>query len=83
MNEKRFHLLAIAMGCAKSTQNGDKDEKKGKNAHTDDQLQLPPPQPVEVDPRLPLTARQKYSLVASWRAINRALEPTGIAMFLK
>lgn len=78
-----LYRFAIAMGCAKSTQSGDdKDEKKGKNAQ-DDQLQLPPPAPVEVDPRLPLTARQKYSLVASWRAINRALEPTGVAMFIK
>jgi hypothetical protein len=36
-----------------------------------------------VDPRLPLTARQKYSMLASWKGISRALEPTGVYMFVK
>jgi len=35
------------------------------------------------DPRIPMTAKQKYSLVASWKGIHRALEPTGILMFVK
>ena len=35
------------------------------------------------DPRLPMNARQKYSLLASWKGISRALEPTGIHMFMK
>lgn len=35
------------------------------------------------DPRLPLNARQKYSMLASWKGIARALEPTGIYMFVK
>ncbi|XP_077290994.1 neuroglobin-like [Arctopsyche grandis] len=39
----------------------------------------PPPS----DPRLPLTAKQKYSMMASWKGIARAMEPTGICMFVK
>lgn len=35
------------------------------------------------DPRIPMTAKQKYSIVASWKGIHRALEPTGINMFVK
>lgn len=35
------------------------------------------------DPRIPMTAKQKYSIVASWKGIHRALEPTGILMFVK
>lgn len=42
-----------------------------------------PPAPAAPDPRLPLTARQKYSMVASWKAISRAMEPTGINMFIQ
>ncbi|XP_041981233.1 neuroglobin-like [Aricia agestis] len=40
----------------------------------------PPPAP---DPRLPLTAKQKYSMLASWKGISRAMEKTGICMFVK
>lgn len=36
-----------------------------------------------LDPRLPLNARQKYSMMASWKGISRALEPTGVYMFMK
>lgn len=35
------------------------------------------------DPRIPMTAKQKYSIVASWKGIHRALEPTGVYMFVK
>ena len=45
-------------------------------------IQDPPP-PAPVDSRLPLTAKQKYSIVASWKGISRAMEPTGVNMFLK
>ncbi|KAL0280694.1 UNVERIFIED_CONTAM: hypothetical protein PYX00_001913 [Menopon gallinae] len=72
------------MGCAKSTQNGGGDNGGGKGAGRDKKRQNEdnPPQP-QSDPRLPLTAKQKYSLVASWKGISRAMEPTGICMFLK
>ncbi|CAF4831450.1 unnamed protein product [Pieris macdunnoughi] len=39
--------------------------------------------PPKTDPRLPLTAKQKYSMVASWKGISRAMEKTGICMFIK
>ena len=42
-----------------------------------------PPAPAATDPRLPLTARQKYSMVASWKGISRAMETTGICMFIE
>lgn len=41
------------------------------------------PPPVTVDPRLPLTAKQKYNMLASWKGISRAMESTGVCMFLK
>ncbi|KAF5285387.1 hypothetical protein FQR65_LT13239 [Abscondita terminalis] len=41
-----------------------------------------PPPPAPTDPRLPLTARQKYTMVASWKGISRAMEPTGVYMFV-
>lgn len=42
-----------------------------------------PPPPAATDPRLPLTARQKFTVIASWKAVSRALEPTGIYMFIR
>ncbi|XP_018573743.1 neuroglobin-like [Anoplophora glabripennis] len=39
--------------------------------------------PAQVDSRLPLTAKQKYSMLASWKGISRAMESTGVCMFLK
>jgi len=42
-----------------------------------------PPAPEPPDPRLPLTAKQKYSMMASWKGISRAMEPTGVYMFIK
>lgn len=38
---------------------------------------------AQVDSRLPLTAKQKYSMLASWKGISRAMESTGVCMFLK
>lgn len=35
------------------------------------------------DPRLPLTARQKFTVTASWKAVSRALEPTGVYMLIR
>lgn len=45
-------------------------------------LDEPAPQ-QQVDPRLPLTAKQKYNMMASWKGISRAMESTGVCMFLK
>lgn len=52
--------------------------KKGVDTNLDD-----PPAPAATDERLPLTARQKWTMVASWKAISRAMEPTGVNMFVK
>ncbi|XP_076043578.1 uncharacterized protein LOC143026671 isoform X4 [Oratosquilla oratoria] len=41
-----------------------------------------PPIPDAPDPRLPLTARQRFNIVKSWKGIARAIEPTGVYMFV-
>ncbi|XP_043265042.1 globin-1-like [Colletes gigas] len=41
-----------------------------------------PPQ-AATDPRLPLTAKQKFTVMASWKAVFRALVPTGVFMFIR
>ncbi|XP_076755140.1 neuroglobin [Xylocopa sonorina] len=35
------------------------------------------------DPRLPLTAKQKYTVMASWKAISRELVATGVFMLMR
>lgn len=35
------------------------------------------------DPRLPLTDRQKYIMISSWKGVQRAMEDTGVNMFLQ
>ena len=42
-----------------------------------------PPAPEPPDPRLPLTARQRFNMIKSWKGISRAIEPTGVTMFVK
>ncbi|KAG8189237.1 hypothetical protein JTE90_013765 [Oedothorax gibbosus] len=42
-----------------------------------------PPTPPPTDPRLPLTARQLFNITKSWKGIARAMEPTGINMFVR
>ncbi|XP_076043576.1 uncharacterized protein LOC143026671 isoform X2 [Oratosquilla oratoria] len=41
-----------------------------------------PPSPEPLDSRLPFTAKQKFNMVKSWKGIARAMEPTGVYMFL-
>lgn len=66
------------MGCelGKLAKSGGEKKKDAENLND-------PPAPAAPDSRLPLTARQKYTMVASWKGISRAMEPTGIAMFIK
>ncbi|CRL05080.1 CLUMA_CG018242, isoform A [Clunio marinus] len=66
------------MGCelGKLATSGDNKKEVENNVNE-------PPAPAAPDPRLPLTARQKYSMVASWKGISRAMETTGINMFIK
>lgn len=42
-----------------------------------------PPTPPAPDPRMPLTARQLFNISKSWKGIARAMEPTGITMFVR
>ncbi|XP_003738429.1 neuroglobin-like [Galendromus occidentalis] len=42
-----------------------------------------PPPPPPPDPRSPLTTRQIFSISKSWKAIARAMEPTGVEMFVR
>ncbi|XP_011059260.1 PREDICTED: neuroglobin-like [Acromyrmex echinatior] len=56
---------------------------KSRNQTGNDGSSPPPPPPAATDPRLPLTARQKFTVIASWKAVSRALEPTGIYMFIR
>ncbi|OAD58900.1 hypothetical protein WN48_09891 [Eufriesea mexicana] len=41
-----------------------------------------PNQPT-TDPRLPLTAKQKFTVMASWKAVSRKLETTGVFMLMR
>lgn len=66
------------MGCELGKLASSGDSKKDV-----DNIVNEPPAPSAPDPRLPLTARQKYSMVASWKGISRAMETTGINMFIK
>ncbi|RWS02919.1 neuroglobin-like protein [Dinothrombium tinctorium] len=71
------------MGCAFTKSNADNanngiNVKNGGGVNSMDIPQPPPP-----DPRLPLTARQKFQITKSWKGIARAMEPTGINMFVK
>jgi hypothetical protein len=69
------------MGCelGKLASSTASDSKKDvENGNVND-----PPAPAAPDPRLPLTARQKYSMVASWKGISRAMEQTGVNMFIQ
>lgn len=75
------------MGCdlgklAGSAASGGGGDDRGNSKHKDGRLEEPP-SPGPPDPRLPLTAKQKYSMIASWKGISRAMEPTGVFMFIK
>lgn len=57
---------------------------KGSHEDSDKDSNKPPQQNIQpADPRLPLNAKQKYSMLASWKGIARAMGPTGIYMFIK
>ncbi|CAG9101340.1 unnamed protein product [Plutella xylostella] len=43
----------------------------------------PPPPPPAAAPGAPLTPRQVYLMLASWKGIARAMEPTGVHLFIK
>ncbi|KAF4526226.1 hypothetical protein B566_EDAN001911 [Ephemera danica] len=68
------------MGCELGKLSS-KGNRAGKDTAKDGNLN--PPAPAPPDPRLPLTAKQKYNIIASWKGISRAMEPTGVYMFIK
>ncbi|XP_071503439.1 globin-like [Diadema antillarum] len=64
------------MGCSSSTA----DVKRGGYSNG----KLPEPcAPPPTDPRLPLTARQKFSLEKSWKAVQRDMEGVGMNTLLR
>ncbi|KAK9511671.1 hypothetical protein O3M35_000290 [Rhynocoris fuscipes] len=67
------------MGCelGKLTKGGGTGRDNGNSREQPQQA------PAQTDPRLPLTAKQKYSMMASWKGISRAMQPTGVYMFIK
>ncbi|XP_046462107.1 neuroglobin-like [Daphnia pulex] len=74
------------MGCVQSQSNGQpaaKDKGGAAGGVINDNNGQGGASAVILDPRLPLNARQKYSMLASWKGISRALEPTGVYMFIK
>lgn len=72
-------FVFVKMGCELG--------KLAGRGHSDNNGKLdevgPPAQPPPVDSRLPLTAKQKYNMLASWKGISRAMESTGVCMFVK
>lgn len=75
------------MGCIQSQSDGPSAKDKRAAAGNDGRVigdnNGGPGAAAVLDPRLPLNARQKYSMMASWKGISRALEPTGVYMFIK
>lgn len=71
------------MGCVQSSEKKDKGSSAAAPVISGGGGDVGGASGVVSDPRLPLNARQKYSMLASWKGIARALEPTGIYMFIK
>lgn len=47
-----------------------------------DKLEEKTPVP-QVDPRLPIDAREAFKLKQSWKGIKRKIEETGVEMFIR
>lgn len=73
---------SVAMGCKLSRALSRGGGAGAPRKEKEKDLPEPPPPPA-LDPRLPLTAKQKFNMVKSWKGISRALEPTGVYMFLQ
>jgi len=82
---KFFGSISQRMGCAgsKESENEGRNEDAGKSRGNGAEGAGTASGPPTADSRIPMTAKQKYSIVASWKAIHRAMEPTGILMFVK
>ncbi|XP_022090945.1 cytoglobin-1-like [Acanthaster planci] len=64
------------MGCSPSAQ---EDRTRNGTAGGIPEPDAPPP----TDPRLPLTARQKFSLEKSWKAVQRSLDTVGMNALIR
>lgn len=71
------------MGCELSKLAGSATKGSDKNRNFDTNNSNVQVNAQQTDSRLPLTAKQKYSIIASWKGISRAMETTGINMFVK
>ncbi|KAF2364296.1 hypothetical protein FHG87_004955, partial [Trinorchestia longiramus] len=38
---------------------------------------------IPADDRLPLSIKQRFLILKSWKGISRAIEPTGVVMFVR
>lgn len=71
--------MGCELGKLAASERGGRGGDGGAGGGPKDDLPAPP----ATDPRLPLTAKQKYTMLASWKGINREMEATGVCMFIK
>lgn len=71
------------MGCNVSVLDGTLSRKKTGSFHKKHIETIQNPPTDKFDPRLPLTVRQKFSIMKSWKGIARNMSETGILMFLR
>lgn len=76
------------MGCAFTKNDGNSGGDTNKDVNSQNQKGPPgagggQPEQPQADPRLPLNTRQKFNISKSWKGIVRAMEPTGVNMFVK
>lgn len=64
--------IKLKMGCKLS--------QLASSEFSHDPFEKPPP---PSDPRSPLTAKQQYCMLASWKGVFRQVEKTGILLFVK
>lgn len=66
------------MGCTFA-----KAQNESKGTQNDKKVEEGEATPAVQDNRIPLTVRQKFSISKSWKAIARAMEQTGVSMFVR
>lgn len=82
------------MGCTQSTDKNDQQTNNNNQQNAKNRGNANGPadaangnaaQPVvpKTNPHLSLSAKDIYSLKASWKAIRRSMEETGVLMFVK
>ena len=66
------------MGCTESKQ--ETEANGSAKPILEPECPTPPP---PLDPRIPLTPKQKFLLQKSWKGIKRNMEATGVEVFIK